>query len=242
MTTPALQRLAILVGESGIVHLAQLRVAVFGVGGVGSWAAEALARSGVGHITLVDSDTVCVSNINRQLPADFTTVGQPKVEVMATRLRHINPQAEIQAIQAFYHAENHESFALSSYDYVLDAIDSVPSKVHLLHTASSLGAVVFSSMGAANKFDLTQIRSGSIWKTSVCPLAKKVRYELRQAQFSGDLQCVYSTEATAPKLVPSEFNGTLAPVTASFGLHLASLLLNHALKDEVRACDKRYGE
>ncbi|NLB62930.1 MAG: tRNA threonylcarbamoyladenosine dehydratase, partial [Fibrobacter sp.] len=192
MTAPALQRLAILVGESGIARLAQLQVAVFGVGGVGSWAAEALARSGVGHISLVDSDVVCATNINRQLPADYTTIGQPKVQVLAQRLRNINPQAKIQAIQAFYSAENHQDFQISIFDYIIDAIDSVPSKLHMLQEAHAQKVPIFSSMGAANKFDPTQIRHASIWKTSVCPLAKKIRYELRQRHFSGDFICVYS--------------------------------------------------
>ncbi len=197
-----------MLGDDGIEALHATEVAVFGIGGVGSWAAESLVRSGIGKITLVDSDTICVTNINRQLQATTRNLGRSKVIEMANRLRDIHPRATITPIHGVYEASKREEFHLEKFDYVIDAIDSIQHKVDLIISASEAGAKVLSSMGAGNKLDPSQIRVASIWDTKMCPLAKIVRKKLRDRGFQGDCQCVYSLEQPQPIRHTSSRDGT----------------------------------
>jgi tRNA A37 threonylcarbamoyladenosine dehydratase len=191
---PAFHRLQLITGKQGIELLAKTRVILFGIGGVGSWAAEALARSGIGTLTIVDSDVVCITNVNRQVQATTRTVGMPKTDEMLRRLREINPDAEIIAHQTIFSKENADQFKLGSYDYVLDAIDSLSNKVELIMRASASGAKVYTALGASCKLDATRIKVSSLWHSHGCPLGKLVRKRLRQNGFDGDVTCVYSTE------------------------------------------------
>jgi len=182
------------VGSDCLRTLNETRVALFGVGGVGSWCAEGLIRSGIGKLTMIDPDAVHPSNINRQLPATSVTVGKPKVEVLGERLREINPDAEIVALQKTYGWEVRDEFHLSEYDYVIDAIDSLSSKVELIINATAAGATLFSALGAACKVDATRTRVTSIWKSDRCKLGRFVRKRLRKRAFKGDFLCVWSDE------------------------------------------------
>lgn len=197
-------RTAQLTGNANLEKLRKLRVILFGVGGVGSWCAEGLIRSGIEHLTIVDSDRVCATNINRQLQATSKTVGEVKVEVLGKRLREINPDAEIVCLQKIYSAENWEEFNLGSFDYIIDAIDSLSNKVHLISKALETNAVLLSSMGAALKSDPTRIRIDDIWKTKGCPLAKRIRKELRSAGIENGFRCIYSEELM--ENVPAEIS------------------------------------
>ena len=192
--SPQFHRLALMLGDDVVEALHATEVAVFGIGGVGSWAADALIRSGVGKLTLVDSDTVCVTNVNRQLVATTKNLGRSKVHEMAARLRELHPKATIEAVHGIYEAARRDEFHLERFDYVIDAIDSLTHKVDLIMAASAAGAKVYTCMGAGNKLDPTQIRIGSVWETRICPLAKLVRKKLRARGFTGDCQCVYSLE------------------------------------------------
>ena len=183
-----------MIGEAALKKLAATRVILFGVGGVGSWCAEALIRSGVGHLTIVDNDVICVTNINRQLQATAKNVGKSKVLALQERLLDIHPDADITALQKVYNKETREEFKLTDYDYVIDAIDSLSHKVDLIASAMASGVTLFSAMGAASKLDATTIRVDSIWKSQGCPLAKFVRKRLRQRGATGDCLCVYSEE------------------------------------------------
>jgi tRNA threonylcarbamoyladenosine dehydratase len=169
-----------LLGDAGMERLARARVLVFGLGGVGSYAVEGLARSGVGHLTLVDFDEVCVTNLNRQLHATVRTVGKPKAELMAQRCREVNPDVSVEAVQAFYRAEAAEALLGPGWDYVVDAIDNVKAKLHLLHRAVSLGLPVVSSMGAAGRLDPTALRVEDLCETHMDPFAKDVRKLLKR--------------------------------------------------------------
>jgi len=202
--TPQFHRLALMLGDDGIEALHSTEVAIFGVGGVGSWCAESLIRSGIGKLTLVDSDTICVTNLNRQLQATTRNLGRSKVMELASRLRDIHPRATIEVIHGVYEAATRESFRLERFDYVIDAIDSLTHKVDLIMAATAAGAKVFVSMGAGNKMDPTQIRIASIRDTRICPLAKLVRRKLRDRGFEGDCECVFSLEA------PNEIRHTSA--------------------------------
>ncbi|ATB27431.1 tRNA threonylcarbamoyladenosine dehydratase [Melittangium boletus] len=170
-----------LLGDPAMERLSSARVVVFGMGGVGSYAAEGIVRSGVGHLTLVDFDTVCVTNSNRQLHATVKTVGKPKAELMAQRCREINPEAQVQALCEFYRDELADQLlAPGSYDYVVDAIDNVKAKLHLLHRCVSLGIPVVSSMGAAGRLDPTAIRVEDLCETHMDPFAKDIRKLLKR--------------------------------------------------------------
>lgn len=182
-----------LIGSAAMEKLAASHVMVFGIGGVGSFTVEALARSGVGNLTLIDDDCICLTNINRQLHATTQTIGRFKVEVMKERVLDINPQARVTVIQKFYLPENAEEFFATNCDYIVDAIDTVTAKIDLIVRAQSKGVPVISSMGAANKMDPTQFEVADIFKTTVCPLAKVMRYELR-ARGVKALKVVYSKE------------------------------------------------
>lgn len=206
-------------------RLASARVILFGVGGVGSWCAESLIRSGVGHLTIVDSDCVDVTNINRQLPATTETVGKPKVEVLKSRLQTIYPEAEIVALQQRYTPQTADSFALESYDYVIDAIDSLADKADLILRASGLNTKLFSSMGAAFKMDTTRIKVGEFWKVTGCPLAAALRNRFRRNKTfpKHKFRCVFSDELLRPK--DAIENGTVVHITAVFGFTLAGLVV-----------------
>lgn len=193
-------RTELLLGKAAIDRLAQSRVAVFGIGGVGSYTAEALARSGVGGFMLVDDDLVCITNLNRQLIALRSTVGRAKVEVMAERIRDINPAADVEPRKTFYLPENAEAFDLSRYDYIVDAVDTVSAKVELAVRAARANVPIISCMGAGNKLDPTRLEVADLAQTSVCPLCKVMRKELKKRGLTA-LKVVYSKE---PPLEPVE--------------------------------------
>ena len=180
---PIFRRAELLLGDEVMSSIGQKRVIIFGVGGVGSWCAESLVRSGITHLTIVDSDRVCITNINRQLMATSKTVGQVKVEALKERLLSINPQAEITALQQIFTAETADSFDIGSYDYIIDAIDSLKAKF-------------YSSMGAALKLDPTRIKTAEFWKVQGDPLARALRKRFkRDGQYpKRKFQCVYSDE------------------------------------------------
>ena len=203
-------------------------VAVIGVGGVGSWCAEALVRTGIGRITLVDSDLVDVSNINRQLPATLTTVGRPKVDVLARRLADINPELQVTAVCGRYDADTAPDFDLDAFDYVIDAIDDLPSKALLILNACRSRARLYSSMGAARKLDPGRIAVAEFWKVTGCPLARALRNRFKKTGVrpSRKFKCVYSPETVAHLADgPAGDNGTFMHTTAIFGLTLASLVV-----------------
>ena len=172
-------RFELLMGAETVERIGQKRVILFGVGGVGSWCAESLVRSGVCHLTIVDSDCVCTSNINRQLMATTKTVGQPKVDVLKERLLSINPSAEITALQKVFNEESASEFELDSYDYIIDAIDSLKDKALLILMATRTKAKLFSSMGAALKLDPTRIKITEFWKVKGDPLARALRKKFK---------------------------------------------------------------
>lgn len=186
-------RTGLLIGEEGIQRLQQARVAVFGIGGVGGYVVEALARSGVGAFDLIDNDTVCESNINRQIIATFETLGRAKVDVMRERILCINPKAEVRVYNCFFLPENAGEFDFSDYSYVVDAVDTVTAKLEIIMRAKAAGVPVISCMGAGNKLDPTKFEVTDIYKTSVCPLAKVMRRELKKRGVEA-LKVVYSTE------------------------------------------------
>lgn len=238
-------RTELLVGESVMEDLQRARVIIFGVGGVGSWCAEGLIRSGIKHLTIVDCDTVEESNVNRQLMATSKTVGQVKVDVLKERLLEINPDAEIVAIRTVYCAQTAGEFNLDDYDFVVDAIDSLKDKILLLLNASASRAELYCALGAALKIDPCKVKVAEYWKVRGCPLGAILRKKMKQA---GTLPkkpflCVYDEEVLPNKGVPIEpedqiedpnelhpskkaqINGTSAPVTAIFGMTLAGLIL-----------------
>jgi len=223
MENPAFHRNELLLGKTGVAALAETRVIMFGIGGVGSWCAEALIRSGVGHLTIVDNDTVCETNINRQLQATVPNLGRPKVEALRERLIEIVPQADIEAVQKTYNLETKMGFGLDTYDYVIDAIDTLSHKVSLIALAMESDARLFSSMGAALKLDASVIRVSSIWDTQNCKLAKVVRKRLRRRGAQGDCLCVYSEEVS--NIPTAGENGSMVHVTGAFGFHLAGLVV-----------------
>lgn len=186
-------RTELLLGKEAMEKLRSSSVAVFGIGGVGSYAAEAIARCGVGRIDLVDGDRICLTNINRQLPATHKTVGQKKVEVMKNRILEINPACSVGIHECFYTAQNADEFDLTQYDYIVDAIDTVSSKLTLIEKAKASDVPIISCMGAGNKLDPTRFEVADIYQTSVCPLAKVMRYELRKRGIDS-LKVVYSRE------------------------------------------------
>ncbi|NWJ50806.1 MAG: tRNA threonylcarbamoyladenosine dehydratase [Bacteroidetes bacterium] len=189
------QRTELLFGKEKMDVLSQKKVIIFGIGGVGSWCAESLVRTGIKHLTIVDSDRICITNINRQLHATTKTVGEVKTDALKQRLLEINPYAEIIAIQKIYNEENHDLFDLDSYDYIIDAIDSLSSKIHLIRKATRTKATLFSSMGASLKLDPTRIKVAEFWDVIGCPLGSIIRKKIRK----GDLPakkflCIYSDE------------------------------------------------
>lgn len=230
-------RSEVLLGAEAMQALRTKRVIIFGVGGVGSWAAECLIRTGLTHLTIVDGDTVQPSNINRQLPATRATLGQPKVFALQERLLSINPEAEIDAIPEMVNNEWLAEKGLTDYDYVIDAIDSVPDKTDLILYASRVRALkTFSSMGAALRFDPTMVTTGELMSIQGDALAKAVRARMKRLDRypHKKIRCVYSTEQAAV-IAKSEgreatVKGSLMQVTAAFGLTLASLVINDTYK------------
>lgn len=216
-----------LLGAEAMARLRAARVILFGCGGVGSWCGEALVRSGIGHITLVDMDSVVPSNINRQLPATSLTVGKPKVEAMKRRLLEINPEAEITAVNARFTAENADAFDLGSYDFVIDAIDSVADKAELILRSTSCGSqtTLFSSMGAARKLDPSRMQVREFRDVKGCPLAAALRSRFKRTGVypRRKFKAVFSDEVLpAPASGP---NGSMVHITAVWGMTLASLVI-----------------
>ncbi|MCQ1528505.1 tRNA threonylcarbamoyladenosine dehydratase [Lutispora saccharofermentans] len=186
-------RTELLLGKEAMERLQKASVAVFGIGGVGSFCVEALARSGIGSFILIDDDKVCLTNINRQLIATRKTVGKHKVEVMKDRIQEINPRAKVEIHQTFYTEDNADKFDFSGCSYIVDAIDTVSAKLTLIQRAKAAGVPVISCMGAGNKLDPTRFEVADIYETSVCPLAKVMRHELRKRNIQS-LKVVYSRE------------------------------------------------
>ena len=230
----AFSRVERLLGTDGLAQLTRARVILFGVGGVGGWCADALVRSGIGHLTLVDPDCVDVTNINRQLPATTRTVGRPKVDVLRERLLEINPLCEVTALQERYTLG--ADFQLAGYAVIIDAIDSLTDKANLILEATACPGAFFSSMGAACKMDPTQVRVAEFFDVRGCPLGAALRKRLRK---NGTLPakkflCVYDEQVLpnlGPELDPGPgkavANGTLAPITGIFGFTLAGLAIEH---------------
>jgi len=252
---PIFHRLELLTGTPAVKKLNEVNVVVFGIGGVGSWAAEALVRSGVKHLTIVDNDVVCITNVNRQLQATTKNVGRSKVDEPKARLELLNPHAKITALQKIYEPEAANSFNLKQYDYVIDCIDSLACKLDLIHRAYGCGAKLFSSMGAACKLDPTQIKIASIWETEGCGLARLIRRRLRKEGFDGDFEVVFTPEVLppvqqninvacgthscmCPDFTPADgsdhvdwcstkkvINGSAVHITATFGMFLAGMVV-----------------
>ncbi len=229
-----LSRTAYVYGEDAIERLKGARVAVFGVGGVGGYICEALCRAGVGNIDIFDRDTVSLSNINRQIIALHSTVGRPKVEVMRERMLDINHDCEIHAYNVFYLPENADEFDLSVYDYIADAVDTVAAKLEIAVRAYKLGIPVISAMGAGNKTDPTRFEVADISETSVCPLARVMRRELK-ARGIKKYKVVYSKEEPRKSGVTDSESGKAIPGSLSFvpsamGLIIAGEIVNDIVK------------
>lgn len=226
---PIFDRAELLLGEEKMESLARTRVILFGVGGVGSWCAEALIRTGIGSLTMVDPDVVVTSNINRQLPALHSTLGMPKVEALKKRLKDINPEANISALQMRYSADTADEFDFSRYDFVIDAIDSLADKALLIRRATACRTTtLLSSMGAARKVDPSRVRVAEFWQVKGCPLAAALRQRFKR---SGEyparkFKVVYSDEVRPNLRANAEANGSLMQITAAWGLTLASLVIN----------------
>ena len=225
--TGIFSRTELLIGVEGLARLAQARVAIFGVGGVGSFAAEGLIRAGVGHFLLVDHDTVDVSNINRQIHATMRTVGQQKADVMRARMLEINPTAEIRTIAELYAPDRADAFFAEPIDYIVDAVDMVSAKISLAEEATRRGIPIVSAMGAGNKLDPTRFEVADIYETTVCPLAKVMRKELKKRGIPR-LKVVYSKEPPLRPAPAGEKNGDArrqTPGSISFVPSVAGLIL-----------------
>lgn len=217
-------------GEEVMKRLSASTVAVFGVGGVGGYVAEALARSGIGHIVLVDKDEVSLTNLNRQIIALHSTLGKPKVQVMKERIMDINPDAAVDAFQCFFLPENADTFDFSSYDFVVDAVDTVSAKIELILRSQAAGTPVISSMGAGNKMNPALFEVADIYKTSVCPLARVMRHELKKrgvrkckVVYSKEMPVVPKTDGSESGVVPKKpVPGSTAFVPSAAGLLIAS--------------------
>lgn len=222
-------RTQLLLGEAAMERLYKARVAVFGIGGVGGHAAEALARSGVGTIDLIDKDVVAMTNINRQLVATTKTIGQYKTDVMKERILSINPDAVINCHTVFYLPETADQFDFQQYDYIIDAVDTVTAKIELVMQAEKAGCPIISSMGAGNKLHPELFEIADIYKTSVCPLAKVMRKELR-ARGIKNLKVVYSKEIPIVPLESDEDSGKRqTPGSTSFVPSVAGLIMAGAV-------------
>ena len=230
METTYFDRTALLVGDEAMGRIARARVILFGVGGVGSWVAESLVRTGIRHITLVDSDRVAPTNVNRQMPATSETIGEIKTEAARRRLLAINPEADVRTLTLFYDAETAPQIDLVEYDYIVDAIDSLKDKALLILNATRSGRKFFSSMGAALKMDPTRIKVGEFWSVKGCPLARALRQRFKKERTypARKFTCVYSDELLENKGQTEEtcdykarINGSLCHITAIFGMTIA---------------------
>lgn len=217
----AFSRTELLIGAQGVRRLAQATVAVFGIGGVGSFAVEALARAGVGRLILVDNDLVALTNLNRQLPATHSTLGKPKVEVMRARILDINPDAQVEIHQTFYMPGDGDALVRPEYNYLVDAIDTVTAKIDLIVQAREKGIPVISAMGAGNKLDPTRFEVADLSQTTVCPLARVMRRELKKRGIL-QLKVVYSRET--PITLPGDGQKPV-PGSISFVPSVAGLIL-----------------
>ncbi|MBQ3028218.1 MAG: tRNA threonylcarbamoyladenosine dehydratase [Lachnospiraceae bacterium] len=226
----SMERTAYLIGEDGVALLEKKHVALFGVGGVGGYVAEALGRAGVGTLTLVDKDTVSVSNINRQIIATYDTVGLRKTEVMATRLRSINPEIRVECRDCFFLPDTAEEFDFTEYDYVVDAVDTVTAKLELVKRAQEVGVPILSCMGTGNKLDPGRFEIADISETSVCPLAKVMRRELKKRGISR-LKVLYSQEEPI-KHEAGAVPGSISFVPPVAGLMIAGEVIKDLLREE----------
>ena len=229
-------RTALLFGHEKMNILKNSHIAVFGIGGVGGHCAEALVRSGVGKIDLVDSDRVCESNINRQIIATVKSIGMYKTDAARERFLDINPDAEINTFNVFYTPETAHLFDFSKYDYIVDAIDTVTGKIELIVNADKANTPIISSMGAGNKIDPTKFQVADIYKTSVCPLARVMRYELKKRRVK-HLKCVFSTEEPITPRQSEEVSGKRqTPGSCAFVPSVAGLIIaGEVIKDIVNA-------
>lgn len=231
------ERTHILVGDDGVARLRAARVLLAGLGGVGSYCAEGLARAGVGHLTLVDHDRVAASNLNRQLPALRSTVGEKKVEVVSARLLDINPACQVTRVDQFIRPEDMPGLLAPGFDFVVDAIDSLNCKTALVESAWKGGIPVASSMGAGGRLDPTRLRTGDLYDTEICPLARHLRKRLRRRGVERGVLAVWSVESPRPPLPPEPtdhgrdraVNGTISYLPALFGLTLAGLVIQRLL-------------
>lgn len=242
-----------LVGSDVMGDIASRRVIIFGVGGVGSWCAESLVRSGIRRITIVDADRVCASNVNRQLMATTKTVGMVKVDALRNRLLEINPEAEIVARQMVYDESTADSFCLDDYDYIVDAIDSLKDKVLLIQRACESKAMFVASMGAALKMDPTKVEVAEFWKVHGCPLGAALRRRFKQMKTrpAKKFYCVFSEELLENRgdnqsadldnslFHKAQINGTMAHITAIFGFTLAGLIMRDIYNTRNKEYDKR---
>ncbi|MDD2716409.1 MAG: tRNA threonylcarbamoyladenosine dehydratase [Candidatus Wallbacteria bacterium] len=246
-TSLIFHRLELLIGKNQLERIKTKKVIIFGTGGVGSWCAESLVRSGIRQLALVDSDFICITNLNRQLQTNVHNIGKSKVQELRNRLLTINPVAQIAALKEIYEERTSSLFHLEQYDYVIDAIDSLKNKIHLLATCREKGIPVFSSMGSACKINPSKIRVGKLSETTICPLAKRVRRGLRESGLPEDIICVYSVEPASRPLENStcgsencvcpdidehnwceqkaRINGTVAHIPAIFGFTLSGLVI-----------------
>lgn len=234
-------RTALLLGDENLAKIASARVLIFGLGGVGSWCAEALVRSGVVHLTLVDNDCVCITNCNRQLMATSHTIGQVKVEALRERLLEINPEADITALQKTYSAESADDFHLEEFDYIIDAIDSLKDKADLILRATALPRHItfISSMGAALRRDPMMVRKAEFWDVKGDALARALREKFKRNKTfpRRKFQCIYSEEPAMKNLgiteetcdYKAQINGSLCHITATFGMAIAGSVINHII-------------
>lgn len=229
------QRTEIVIGKEGVERLSNAKVIVFGVGGVGSYVVEALARAGIGNLTIVDFDDVDITNINRQIPALHSTIGRYKVEVMEERIKDINPDINIVAKRALFDEETSDELLSGDYDFIVDAIDMMKSKIHLIEECYKRGLNIISSMGMGNKLDPTMIEISDLYKTEMCPLAKVLRRELKKRGVK-KLPIVYSKEKPRETAVFKEgdrikrVNGSMSFVPSSAGLAIASYIVRELIK------------
>ena len=225
------QRTEILIGTENLNKLKKQTIAIFGIGGVGSYVTEALARAGIGKFILIDKDKIDVTNINRQIHATHETIGKPKVEVMKERIKSINPEAEVKTIEEFVTGENIQEILNQPIDYVVDAIDTVKSKIEIIKTAKQKGIPIISSMGTANKLEPTKLQVTDIYKTNTCPLAKIIRKEVRKLGVPS-LKIVYSTEAPHPSRKNPDGSRTLGSISfvpSTAGLIIASEIVKEII-------------
>ena len=226
----SMERTAYIIGEDGVDRLGGKHVALFGVGGVGGYVAEALGRAGIGTLTLVDKDTVSESNINRQIIATYDTIGRPKTEVMAERLRSVNPEIKVECRDCFFLPDTADAFDFSEYDYVVDAVDTVTAKLELIKRAKEAGVPIISCMGTGNKLDPTKFEIADISKTTVCPLAKVMRRELNKRGIS-KVKVLFSKEEPI-KHRAGAVPGSISYVPSAAGLIIAGEVIKDLLREE----------